>query len=151
MLCIKLKFFSSSLIFFVWTSRCVLAGPGNCDSVSLSVILTYYNTLSVCYVSTPLFYPILKYYMIWMDSTVERDNISSLFFYLFSGLNVQPPQAGGLHEAVGVLVQEVPCVSLQQEGTELLWRVSLSGRVLSDRKARSQNTVLLIPKPTYSS
>jgi hypothetical protein len=64
MLCIKLKFFSSSLIFFVWTSRCVLAGPGNCDSVSLSVILTYYNTLSVCYVSTPLFYPILQYYMI---------------------------------------------------------------------------------------
>ena len=56
-----------------------------------------------------------------MDSTVKRDNISSLFFYyLFSGLNVQPPQAGGLHEAVGVLVQEVPCVSLHQEGTELL-------------------------------
>ncbi len=55
-----------------------------------------------------------------MDSTVERDNISSLFFYLFSGLNVQPLQAGGLHGAVGVLLQEVPCVSLQQEGTELL-------------------------------
>jgi hypothetical protein len=89
--------------------------------------------------------------MIWMDSTVERDNISSLFFYLFSGLNVQPPQAGGLHEAVSVLVQEVPCVSLHQEGTELLWRVSLSGRVLSDRKAKSQNTVLLLPKLTYSS
>ena len=56
-----------------------------------------------------------------MDSTVKRDNISSLFFlYLFSGLNVQPPQAGGLHEAVGVVVQEVLCVSLHQEGTELL-------------------------------
>ncbi len=55
-----------------------------------------------------------------MDSTVERDNISSLFFYLFSGLNVQPLQARGLHEAVYVLVQEVPCVSQHQEGTELL-------------------------------